>query len=135
MFDLDIKGARSLNRKLNRLRTTVSRKAVRPALHTALVPVVQTARAYAPVRTGRLQSSIKSFVRSSRRYGLTAGVRTGTRKQLRIPPEAEYYYPAAIELGSRRNPPRSFLRAAMNARRKTALQILGKEVHKALKKL
>ena len=135
MFDLKIRGHRSLNKKLNRMGTTVARKAVRPAMHEALVPVVQTAQAHAPVKTGRLRKSIKSAVKNSRRHGIIGMVRTGTRKQLRIPNDAEYYYPSAIELGTRKKSARSFLRLAMRLRRQDALKILGQAIARVVKKL
>lgn len=135
MFNLDIKGAKRLNRKLDRMGTTAGRKVVRPAMRAALVPVVQSAKAFAPVDSGRMRQSIKAFVTNSRRDGIDGRVRTGTRRQLRIPADAKYYYPAAIEFGSRRMSARSFLRRAVTARKREALKILGAGIKAGLKKV
>ncbi len=135
MFSLSIKGSKKLNKKLNNMKLGVARKIVRPALHSALVPVVQTAKALAPVESGRLKKTIKSFVKSSRRRGAIGQVRTGTRRQLRIPPDSKYYYPAAIEYGTRHMAARSFLRSALGRQKNRALKILGREIDQRLRKI
>lgn len=132
MFDLEVKGQRRLNKKLNRMSTGLARKIVRPAMKEALEPVVSAAKTFAPVDSGRMQKFIKPFVQNSRSRGITGAVRTGTRKQLRIPANARYYYPAAIEYGTRNTPPRSFLRRALGSKRREALTILGRVITKGL---
>ena len=136
MFDLKVKGARKLNAKLNRMQKGAARKAVRPAMHEALAPVVSAAKDYAPTGdSGRLKKFIKSFVKNSRRSGINGYIVTGTRKQLRIPADAKYYYPAAIEYGTRFISPRSFLRRAMGSKRSQALKILGTGIAERLRRL
>jgi HK97 gp10 family phage protein len=135
MFDLKIDGARRLNKKLNKLGTNVARKVVRPAGRAAMEPVLQAAKNYTPVDTGRLRDSIKVYVRNSRQFGLDVGIQTGTRKRLKIPADAKHYYPSAIEFGTPTMRGRSFMRRAIATRKEQALKILGAGIKAGLKKV
>jgi hypothetical protein len=61
-------------------------------------------------------------------------VRTGTRRQLKIEPDNDYYYPAAHEYGSKNQPARSFMRSALFDRKRQALALTQKELVKYLRK-
>ncbi len=123
LFDMRLLGAKKLEKKLTKLGKRIGKKVIKEAAKKALAPVQKLAKSRAPIDTGRLQKSIKIAVYSAKRGDIFgAQVRTGTRKQLRIPPKAKYYYPAAIEYGTGSRAPRSFLRSAMGDMRR---QVIG----------
>ncbi len=131
MFDLTVLGDKKLQRKLNKLEKKLGSKVMRSSLKTAMEPVRDLAKRRAPVDTGLMQRSIRIGTKSNRN-GVSAMVRTGTRKQLKIPEDDKYYYPAAIEYGSRLQPARSFLRASLGRLKGTVLKITGREIAKHL---
>jgi len=123
-FDISILGDRQLQKKLSSLRKIVQKPIVRDAMKDAMKPVEDMARRNAPVKTGRLQKSIKVVSYTAKRGIIGAAVRSGTRRQLRIDPSDPYYYPAALEYGapSRGIPARSFMRSALFAQKNRVLQ-------------
>lgn len=133
MFDLSIIGARRLERKLNKLERKVGSKIMRDATKESLEPVEALAKQRVPVDRGLLKRWIKTATFSAQRGRVIgAQVRTGTRKQMRIPAGNEYYYPAAIEYGTKTRAPRSFLRSALADRRDQALKILSGAIKRML---
>ena len=67
-IDISITGDKKLQRQLARLDIKIQKKYVRQSINRAMLPVVKQAKAYAPVDSGRLKSSIKR--RSSTRRGI-----------------------------------------------------------------
>ena len=131
MFDLKILGQKDLERKLAKMDTKLQSKVMKEALKTSMQPVQALAKQRAPQDKGLLRKSIRIAVRSNRR-GVSAMVRTGTRKQLKIPMDAKYYYPAAHEYGTRYMPARSFLRSSLNDRKETVLGSVATQVRRIL---
>ncbi len=118
MFDISVLGDKELQAKLLKMEKRVGAKIMKQSLKSAMEPVKNLAKIRAPQKSGRLRKSIRIGTKSNRR-GVSALLRTGTRKQLKIPADAKYYYPAAIEYGAagRHLPERSFLRSSLHDRK------------------
>lgn len=127
-------GARDLERKLGKLEKRTQGQAMRESLKSALEPAEQLAKNRVPVGFGRLKKSIKRGVSTSR-GSISAVIRTGTRKQLRIPQSAKYYYPAALEYGTRFIAARSFLRSALSDRRELVLGRFSRKLRSLLESI
>lgn len=98
-FNIELLGDKELSRRLQALPEKLERKVLRQALRAGANVALPAARQSAPVRSGRLQRSIRVRALRRRRGQLGVAVQTGRRTQLGIPPGARYYYPAAQELG------------------------------------
>lgn len=131
MFDLRLLGDKKTQRKFNKLEKRFQVKALREAGKAALRPVAALAKTRVPVASGRLKASIKVATFSEHR-GRTIGaaVITGTRKQLHIAADDKYYYPFAIEYGSKKRAPDSFLRTSLADKKTTALAIFRDELRR-----
>lgn len=135
-LDLRLIGNKRLEKKLANLERKIGKKVMRDSAIEAMEPVKDLAKARCPVDTGRLKNSIKVVAYSGDRGRIqSAQVRTGTRKQLRIKANAKYYYPAAIEYGTRKRAARSFLRSALGDLRTSVIKNLSVNVARRLKKI
>lgn len=132
-FSIKILGDKKLQKKLDKLSKRVQGPLIKDAARAAMEPVKDLARAHAPVLTGSLKKSI-GIGTFSRKGRIGAVVRTGTRRQLKIPPEAPYYYPAAIEYGTRKLTANPFMRSALFARKGKALNIFRSYLKRVLEK-
>jgi len=114
-FDITLLGDKKLNKAFGALAVIDQRKVMRKSQRAAFKPVLKSAKANAPVRTGKLKKSLKlrALKRSRNRSGVF--VRTGTRSELGIPENAKYYYPAHVELGHSDVAPVPFLRNAFDS--------------------
>ena len=132
-----IVGDRKLLKKFQQLDKRTGTAAIRTVTKKAMEPVLQLAKQRAPIRSGRLQKSLKIVAfrggRRSRHAG--ASVQTGTRKQLRIEADNEYYYPAALEYGapSRGIRARGFLRGALFLRRRQVINSVRNQLRAMLR--
>ncbi len=131
MFDISLVGDKKTARKLKKMDAKIARKVMREALKDAMEPVKDLAKSRAPVDQGLLRKSIRTAASVNAKRA-AAFVRTGTRKQLRIPLDAKYYYPAAIEYGTRKRGARSFLRSALGALRGQVLRKTGDNIRRLL---
>ena len=125
---IGIAGVEELSKKLQALgNVALAKKIVRAASKEAAAPVLATAKALAPVKTGRLRRYIRIIsARGKTRSGMRkvgAQVVTGTRKQMRISPKAKHYYPMAVEMGHGNVPARPYMRPALENNRQTSLAI------------
>ncbi len=127
MFDISVLGDKKLQKKLDKMDKKLRSKTMKASMKTAMEPVKELAKQRAPRDRGLLQRSIRIGTKMNRK-GVSAMVRTGTRRQLKIDPSDKFYYPAAIEYGSRFMPARSFLRSALSTRREKVLNIFGREL-------
>jgi HK97 gp10 family phage protein len=127
-ISIDLSGDKALLKKFATLGVSVEKKVLRKALRKGGKPVLAKAKQLVPVDKGLLKRSLKlrAIKRSRREFGVR--VMTGTREELGIPASDPYYYPAAVELGHRRAPPHSFLRAAMIQTEGTATAIIKREI-------
>ena len=131
-FDISLLGDKELQRKLTRLVPAVQRKVLKKALRKAGKVVLAAARAAAPVRTGNLRRFLRLGDMKSRRDRVGVEVRTGTRDELGIPQGSRFYYPAHIELGTRKLPARPYLRPALKGKETEALAIISSELRSGI---
>lgn len=140
---LVITGDAELNRKLRKLGSKEARNIVRKAARVALKPVLQEARALAPVKTGKLRKHIKirSLTRSRKSFG--ARVTSGFFKNVN---SGDAYYGAFVELGTKERrhrsgksvgsiAPRRFMKNAADKKRQQALRIYGQEIGRLITEL
>ena len=130
---LKITGDEALARKFRTLERNVARKVLRKSLRKAAKPIQQEAKRLAPRDSGELRRTIKirsvTSVRSLKK-NIGVIVRTGTREELGIRPNAPGYYPAVQEFGSqsRNIPAQPYMGEALESQRDPAFRILRKEV-------
>lgn len=126
--NISVLGDRALERKLSRLKAATQKKIVRKALRAAAKPIRDDAKANAPVDEGDLRKNIK--VRAMRRSRVRLGVivRTGTRDEMGIPADSNWYYPAIVEYGYDDVPANPYLRNALDKNRQQALRTMGAEI-------
>ena len=113
---------RALERAVKDLPEKLRTKALRESLRAKGKEVLADARKNAAETSRRLANTMKLRALKSKTRG-TVGVKieTGTRQELGIPAEDRYYWPAAIELGTRYITPRAFMRRAIKKHEPTAL--------------
>ena len=126
-----IEGGKKLDKKLKAMDRRLAGKALKTGMKAAMEPVKTEAKRRAPRDTGALIRSIRIGVYSGRDYA-GAVVKTGTRKQLKIPSDAKSYYPAFIEYGSQSVRARPFLRSAFASKKKVVLNRVIKDIKRAI---
>ena len=131
-IDISVLGSKKLSRKLNALENRVKSTVMRDAAKKAMEPVLSLAKQRAPVLTGLLRKHLKIAVYRGRGYA-GAVVQTGTRKQMKIPAKAKFFYPAGVEYGTSKLRARPFLRSSLAAKRNVALGIMSKEIKRMLR--
>lgn len=124
---LEMLGDKELDRAMRDLPLKVQRKYARKAAREAMRPVLQAAKAKAPVRTGRLRKGIRLRALKARRRGAVIGavVITDTRQKMGIPPEDKGYYPAHVELGTSKMAAHPYLRPALHENRTKVVRKMG----------
>ena len=126
-IDVKMFGGKDVQRKLDRLPNKFQKRVVKAAAKKAAEPILAAAKARAPVASGRHRDNLKIAAKSGRK-DVGAVIRTGTRKQLRIPVDAKGYYPAALEFGTPTVAARPHIRPALDAKRGVAIGIFGREL-------
>jgi len=121
-------GVEGLIQQLRKLRGAAIRKVYRQAIREAARPVLATAKQIVPIKSRRLQKSLKIRAgRRSRRF-ISVVIKPGTRSELGIASDAKGYYPAHIELGFRRGttkfPGNRYLRDAILLERFDAIRTI-----------
>jgi len=116
-----LRGVKALDTKLQKTILREAKKVLRASAKDGAQDVLHSARALAPVDTGLMAAGLHVMrydgkIRSGQIRGYT--VATGTRPEMGIDADAKGYYPAAVELGykkqnGQRVAPRSFLRAGL----------------------
>ena len=131
-IDIRVIGGRAAQKKLNRLENRMQTKVVREATKRALKPVLLTALRKAPTGDSGLT---KKYLKIATFRGKSAGavVQTGTARQMGVS-QSGYYYPAALEYGTREVAGIAWLRSSLKERRTQALSILKAELKKILRK-
>lgn len=134
-FDVSILGDAALTKVFQGLERKVAGKVLRPALRVAAKRIRDVARANAaPGLTGATSEHIR-VKGSSKKGRLAVQVVTGSREDMGIPPEAKYYYPSAVELGTEHMEAQPFLRPALDANRAAALGMIRSEAWRRLELL
>ncbi len=131
LVSITIEGGKKLDKKLNAMDRRVATKVLKKSFKAAMEPVKAEAKRLVPVDTGALRRSIRIATYKGKDY-VGAVVRTGTRKQLKIPANAKSYYPAFIEYGSQGERARPYLRSALFKKRKVVLNRVSDDIRKAL---
>ena len=135
-----IDGDKELNAFLRRFPDKLQRTALNKALKTGAEIVLGDARRLVPVgkehdRPGlRLKQTLK-IVRikgkAAKNRGIGYKVVTGTRAELGIGPNEKYYYPAAVELGTKNRGDvgrRPFLRPALKNNESALMRVMRAEI-------
>lgn len=134
-FDISILGDKDLDRKFAQATAKLQKKVLRPAMRKGARPILQDAKVGAPVRLGRMKKTLKirAMKRSRNRIGVM--IQTGTRAQLGIDANDPYYYPMAVETGTRRMAARPFMRPALKKNKAKTMGILSREIRRGLQSI
>ena len=133
--DAYLQGHKALMRKIDRLRGPIQRRIMRPAVTQALTPILKTAKALCPVRTGLLKRSLGKKVHKKGRE-IWGGV--GPRKSFddaaaegeEKPGDIVY----VVEHGTSKAAAHPFMRPALDRNREQALAILARKAKEGLAK-
>lgn len=137
-------GDKALIKRFNDLDAKSQGKVFRPAVRKSVNPVLTTARALAPKRSGAMARglTIRAFRSAKKlRKGVGAMVVTPTREKLGIAEKAAWYYPSLVELGHKKKGGRGrvagrpFLRNALKSNKSRVFQILRSEIWSGLLKI
>jgi hypothetical protein len=109
----------------------LEKKVMRQALRAAARPLLEQVRhniaalRITGAHTGPLLRGMRLRALKRRRRGdFGVGIMTPPRVDLGIPPTSKWFYPAHIELGTRRTPARPYMRQALSTKGDAALTIL-----------
>lgn len=134
MFDLKLTGSGITLKKLERAAQRVQHKEIRDELKSAMHPALELARQRASVQSGRMRRWLSITARSNRK-GAIAALSAGTRRALRIPESSKYYYPAAIEYGTRFMRAKPFLRNSLADKRGEIMSAIRSTIRNKLRRL
>lgn len=135
MAKFRIEGLKELEAALSDMPKATAKATIRRALKKAARPIEAAAENLAPVRTGRLQKSVETSAKLSKRQAAIQRRLTGSGPKLTIDgfrsepsKSVEIYVGAGVvpqahlqEFGSANNPPQPFLRPAWDANKRKAL--------------
>lgn len=133
-FNFQLDNVDELLAKLQKLRGAAMRKVFRQAVREAARPVLATARQIVPIDTGKLQGSLRIFAGRRSFRSINVVIKPGSRQALGIPPEAKGYYPAHIELGTKKFAANRYLRDAMELERSDAIRIINAHIKIGIEK-
>jgi HK97 gp10 family phage protein len=134
-FDLSLLGDSALAARLAALPEKTERKVLRQAMRRAGQPILQAARSNANRRSGRMARSIKLRALRRRKGRIGVAIQTGTRLELGIGADDQYYYPAIVEFGDgETHRPYRFMRRALDANRATSMQRLRVEIGQGIER-
>lgn len=126
-FDIRMLGDREIERAFRRIELKMQRKLIQQAAMKAAEPVLAAAKSRAPVLTGKMRDSLHIAKLKGVRGAAGAVIQTGTRADLGVPSDAEYFYPAVIEY---KHAP--FMRPAIDENPVRILQIMAAEIRAGL---
>jgi HK97 gp10 family phage protein len=132
---VSIEGLKELEDKLQRLDDKTQNEIGARAVEEAGEIVLKSARANAPVDTGRLRQGIHMVVVKAGRKGQRgwrAKVRTGTRDDMGIPMDDTSYYPASQEFGWNENPGQPYMRPAFHENKAKCIAVMQDEFAKRI---
>jgi len=125
-------GVQEVQKALKQFQPTLQKKLQRKATRKAGKPVLDTARARVPVKTGKLRKNLKLRAAKRKRSSTVVGVsvQTPTRDVLGISQSDPYYYPTVLEYGSslRNIRARPYLRPALDENREKVRGIYASEL-------
>lgn len=136
-MSMQVVGLKELEQALKELPKELSGKKggpVKTALMAAALPVLRSAQANAAKRTGRLRGAIKRQRHPNPKFLneiVGVGVDPGTSRE----DARGAWYGHFIEFGTVKNPPRPFLRPALEANRKNSVLIYRKRLAIGIEKI
>jgi len=140
--DISLFGDKELERKLKRLEGKAQKRIVKKAMRRSSKRIMTRVAINASGRviredTGALSDAIADAKPKSvtRRGVMSIVFPFPTRAELNIPAGAKGYYPAALEYGTRKRPPRPFIRKAVNDNMDREIEAMRKEMHADIKRL
>lgn len=134
--DISVLGDKQLQKNLKKLAVDVQQKITRKALRKAGKETLFMAKLKAPVRTFNLVTNISLSSSLKKKTGnIGVYVKTGTREKMGIPKSDKYYYPAYVELGTKKMSAKPYLRPAMEATRSSNTELIKKEIGNSINKL
>ena len=104
-------------------KTKARRSAMRKAAKDAVLPAVQIRT---PVDSEKLLLSLQVIPGGRNFIGSYVGVKD--RESVGVSPEDKWFYPAAVEFGTRYTPAQSYLRAGLDASKGKAMTIIAKSL-------
>lgn len=110
-----IRGIRDVRRASEGMVTRIAKAANRKAVSKAATPMLQDARAKAPILTGALRKSLTKRVRT---VGTGVSAKIGGRRGM---PGGRYLH--LVEFGSSRRSPHPFLRPAFEATKAESIRV------------
>jgi HK97 gp10 family phage protein len=114
-----LEGAKALERQLKALPDKVERQILRQAVTAAAKPVLEEAKAQAPVKSGALRTSLK--VRAGKRRKGSVGRQVVTKDGFF---KGEQFYGAFIELGTKFIEAREFMLNAFRRNKNFAIALI-----------
>lgn len=132
--DVKLEGFRELDKQLATLGVRAEKRVVKTAIRKASEIIHREIVARTPVDTGRLKaalSKVRGILRSlkkSKQGNVGTGVFLPRRKALGIAEDATFYYPAAVEYGTKDRAGTHFVRSAVEAKTQEYLAMLRKEL-------
>lgn len=140
-IDLFLKGDIELQQELQDLPAKLENKILRKAIRESMKPVLNDARANVSTyrvtgkHTDKIRKGLKIRALKRRRGRLGVGIITPPREAIGIDPADKWYYPAHIELGTKKTPPHPFLRDALNSNKDSILEDLRNRIRAGLQSL
>jgi len=127
-IEVDVAGLKDALATITKLDKKTGGKILRTAVRDSAKIIKKQAQQNAPVGTGALKRTmrVRKF-KTRNRQQVTVGVMTGKRVKLNIGEGSKYYYPAAIEYGSKKRniQPSHFMRRALESKSAEAIQTMG----------
>lgn len=131
--DITLLGAAELQQQFKLLPLKVQKKILRQGMRKSGKLVRDEARRLVPVDTGALKQSLKVRAAPGKRGTFGIRIMTGERSELGIDPDAQGYYPAAVEFGTKTQPAQSYLRAAADAKREEVFALMRESVNAGIR--
>jgi HK97 gp10 family phage protein len=136
-------GFSELAAKLKELPVKVEKKVIRTALRSGTKIIADATKANAPVLTGTMKRAItvRAMKRSRNRIGFMVTfnkrytdklVRMSKTRTTKKGTPVRYFYPAAIEYGTKHAPAHPFMRPAFDSKVSEATRVIGDELGKGI---
>jgi HK97 gp10 family phage protein len=133
-YDISLLGFGHLLDSFSKLDTAIQGKILRVALRAGGNWVLKESKRLCPIRSGKLKRSLKLRAMKRRRGRVGYRIMTGTREELGISEDDKGYYPAMVELGTRKMPAKSYLRAAVKNTEDVVFSIINDRISKGVQK-
>ena len=129
-MSMSIMGGQELDNKLQRLGSKVVKKHLTKALRAGAKLILADARSRVPVLSGKLKRSLAVRIGKKRRgvHEKTITVRPDSKKEPDLVTFGKdgkrYFYPAAVEYGTRKRKAKPFMRPAFDSQKQKAVKAI-----------